>query len=613
MSRVIGIDLGTTNSCVAVLDAGDAVVIPNAEGSRTTPSVVGFSEEGERFVGQVAKRQAITNPGNTIYAVKRLIGKRFDDPDIQAAAKSSSYEIVEADNGDAWVRVGDRTHAPAEISAMVLDTMREVAEDYLGEEVTDAVITVPAYFNDSQRQATRDAGRIAGLNVLRIINEPTAASLAYGLGNTGGDELIAVYDLGGGTFDISILQFGDGLFEVLSTNGDTYLGGEDFDNVIIDMLADEFEAEHDVDPRDDPMALQRLKEAAERAKHELSVAKKSEVHLPFLTAAGGSPLHLTREMTRSELEELCTPLVERSLEPCRKALSDADLSVADVDEVVLVGGMTRMPLVKEKVTEFFGKQPHQGVNPDEVVAVGAAVQGGVLTGDIEEVVLLDVTPLSLGIETMGGTFTPLIERNTPIPCQASDIFTTTVDGQNMVSVHVLQGERAMAADNHSLARFELFDIPPAPRGMPQIQVTFNIDVNGMVSVSAKDLATGAEQSMRVVASGGLDENEIESMIAEAAAQREADEERAERAELANKVKGLLYTTEKSLGEYGAYLESHESEAIQKIVDEARILAESPGQATVADLEEALRSLEESAQRVAEAMYSAMMYEEEDGE
>ncbi len=611
MSRVIGIDLGTTNSCVAVLDNGAPVVIPNMEGSRTTPSVIGFSPDGERFIGQIAKRQGVTNPEKTIYAVKRLIGRRFKDDETQHAIKLASFPIIKAPNGDAWVRAGERDYAPAEISAMILTHMREIAEDYLGEAVTDAVITVPAYFNDSQRQATRDAGRIAGLNVLRVINEPTAASLAYGFGESK-SEIIAVYDLGGGTFDISILQLGDGLYEVLATNGDTYLGGEDFDNLIIDKLATEFAANHGgIDPRSEPAALQRLKEAAERAKHELSVAKETEISLPFLMTSKGAPVHFNRTMSRSELEAITEKLVERSLEPCKKALSDAGLSPAQITQVVLVGGMTRMPLVQKTVASFFGKAPSLKVNPDEVVAIGAAIQGGVLRGEVEEVLLLDVTPLSLGIETMGGIFTPLIQRNTPIPCHASEVFTTTLDFQDMVSVHVLQGERQLARDNHSLARFELFGIPPGPRGQPQIEVSFNIDVNGLVAVSAKELTTGKEQSIRVVASGGLNESMIQKMIAEADAQRESDRVRKERVELCNRVKGLIYTTEKSAREYAAYLKKGDHVMIEKAVMRAKDLVEFPDNAEIADLNESLTNLEEAAQRVAEAMYAEMMYNNDD--
>ncbi|MDX9719755.1 MAG: molecular chaperone DnaK [Myxococcota bacterium] len=610
MGRVIGIDLGTTNSCVAVLDAGNPVVIPNSEGSRTTPSVIAFTPEGERLVGQIAKRQAVTNPKQTIYAVKRLIGRRFDDDEVQHARKLSSFDIVQASNHDAWIRLPSRDYSPAEISAIVLTTMREIAEDYLGEPVTDAVVTVPAYFNDSQRQATRDAGRIAGLNVLRVINEPTAASLAYGFGEEASDEIIAVYDLGGGTFDISILQLGSGLYQVLATNGDTYLGGEDFDNVIIDMLASEFLEQHGVDPRNEAASLQRLKEAAERAKHELSVSKETAINLPFLIAKNNQPIHLNRTMSRTELENLVGGLVDRSLDPCRKALADSGLRASDITQVVLVGGMTRMPLVQQRVSQFFGKQPSLKVNPDEVVAVGAAVQGAVLRGEVEEVILLDVTPLSLGIETMGGVFTKLIDRNSPIPTQASEIFTTTIDFQDMVSVHVLQGERPLAKDNHSLARFDLFGIPPAPRGQPQIEVTFNIDVNGMVSVSAKDLLSGKEQSIRVVASGGLNEREIENMISEAEAQREADRERKLRVELSNKIKGLLYTTEKSVKEYAAYLKKSDIITIDRTITRAKDVLEFPDSASPEDLEEISALLEQAAGQVAEAMYAEMMYQDE---
>ncbi|OIP39734.1 MAG: molecular chaperone DnaK [Deltaproteobacteria bacterium CG2_30_63_29] len=613
MSHVIGIDLGTTNSCVAVLDGDQTTVIPNAEGSRTTPSIVAFGADGECFVGQIAKRQAATNPKNTVYSVKRLIGRRFDDPEVAHAIENSSYPIVRATNDDAWVSVGPREYAPAEISALVLGNMKQIAEDFLGERVTDAVITVPAYFNDGQRQATRDAGRIAGLNVLRVINEPTAASLAYGFGSVATDETIAVYDLGGGTFDISILHLGDGLYEVLATNGDTYLGGEDFDAVIVDMLASEFQQAHGVDPRTDPMALQRLKEAAERAKHELSVAETTDISLPFLTSTDGAPLHLNRELQRTELETLCMPLADRTLEPCRTAMADAGLKVSDITQVVLVGGMTRMPLIHRKVTDFFKKTPNRTVNPDEVVAVGAAIQGGVLCGDIEEVILLDVTPLSLGIETMGGIFTKLLDKNSAIPCQASEIFTTTIDNQDMVSVHVLQGERELASGNHSLARFELYGIPPAPRGQPQIEVTFNIDVNGLVSVSARDMNTGQEQIIRVVASGGLNEREIENMIAEAAESREADVLRKQKVELGNKVKGLMYTTDRSVKEYAAYLKPAETEAIDAVIAHAENLIRQIEDVPLEALHEALGALEESAQRIGEAMYAEMMYNPENKE
>lgn len=611
MSRVIGIDLGTTNSCVAVLDGDQTTVIPNAEGSRTTPSIVAFGSDGECFVGQVAKRQAATNPQNTVYSVKRLIGRRFDDAEVAHAIENSSYPIVRATNDDAWVAVGPREYAPAEISAIVLGNMKEIAEDFLGEKVTDAVITVPAYFNDGQRQATRDAGRIAGLNVLRVINEPTAASLAYGFGSDATNETIAVYDLGGGTFDISILHLGDGLYEVLATNGDTFLGGEDFDAIIVDVLSNEFQSANGVDPRTDPMALQRLKEAAERAKHELSVAETTDISLPFLTSVGGAPAHLNRTLKRSELEELCHDLVDRTLEPCRIAMADAGLKVQDITQVVLVGGMTRMPLIHRRVSEFFKRTPNRTVNPDEVVAVGAAIQGGVLCGDIEEVILLDVTPLSLGIETMGGIFTKLLDKNTPIPCQASEIFTTTIDNQDMVSVHVLQGERELAVNNHSLARFELYGIPPALRGQPQIEVTFNIDVNGLVSVSARDLNTGQEQIIRVVASGGLNEREIDNMIQEAAETRELDAMRKQKVEFGNKVKGLVYTTARSVKEYNAYLKPAETEAIENVIAHAENLLAQIEDVPLEALEEALRALEESAQRIAEAMYAEMMYNTEE--
>ncbi|MBW1973865.1 MAG: molecular chaperone DnaK, partial [Deltaproteobacteria bacterium] len=506
MSKVIGIDLGTTNSCVAIMEGGEPKVLVNSEGSRTTPSVVAFTDTGERLVGQVAKRQAITNYQNTIFAVKRLIGRKYNDPEVQKDIKILPYKIVEAENGDAWVEVRGKRYSPAEISAMVLQKMKQTAEDYLGEKVTEAVITVPAYFNDSQRQATKDAGRIAGLNVLRIINEPTAASLAYGLDKKK-DEKIAVFDLGGGTFDISILEIGEGVFEVKSTNGDTHLGGEDFDLRIMEYLADEFKKDQGIDLRNDRMALQRLKEAAEKAKIELSTSLETDINLPFITADASGPKHLNVKLTRAKLEQLVEDLVEKVVKPCETALKDAGLTPNDINEVILVGGMTRMPMVQEKVKQIFGKEPHKGVNPDEVVAIGAAIQAGVLKGDVKDVLLLDVTPLSLGIETLGGVFTKLIEKNTTIPTRKSQIFSTAQDNQPAVTIHVLQGEREMAADNKTLGKFELVGIPPAPRGVPQIEVTFDIDANGIVHVTAKDLGTGKEQSIKITASSGLTEEE----------------------------------------------------------------------------------------------------------
>jgi molecular chaperone DnaK len=549
MAKVIGIDLGTTNSCVAIMEGGEPKVIPNAEGGRTTPSVVAFTDSGERLVGQIAKRQAITNPLNTVFAVKRLIGRKYEDPEVQRDLKILPYKIVRADNGDAAIEIRGRVYSPAEISAMILAKMKQTAEEYLGEKVTDAVVTVPAYFNDAQRQATKDAGRIAGLNVLRIINEPTAASLAYGLDKKK-DERIAVFDLGGGTFDISILEIGEGVFEVKSTNGDTHLGGEDFDQRIMDYLADEFKRDQGIDLRHDKMALQRLKEAAEKAKMELSTSLETEVNLPFITADASGPKHLLIKLTRAKLEALVEDLIEKLEGPCRQALKDANLSPKDIDEVILVGGMTRMPRVQEKVKAIFGKEPHKGVNPDEVVAIGAAIQAGVLKGEVKDVLLLDVTPLSLGIETLGGVFTKIIERNTTIPTRKSQIFSTATDNQTAVTIHVLQGEREMAADNKTLGKFELFGIPPAPRGVPQIEVTFDIDANGIVHVSAKDLATGREQSIRITASSGLTEEEIKRLIKEAELHAEEDRRKKELAEARNQADSLIYTTEKTLKDVG---------------------------------------------------------------
>ena len=548
MGKVIGIDLGTTNSCVAIMEGGDATVIPNSDGARTTPSVVAFTKSGERLVGGAAKRQAITNPKNTVFSIKRFMGRRYDE--VARESEEVPFEVARGENDTARVDIDGKHYSPPEISAMILQKMRQTVEEYLGEKVTQAVITVPAYFNDSQRQATKDAGQIAGLEVLRIINEPTAASLAYGLAKEQKDEKIAVYDLGGGTFDISILELGDGVFEVKSTNGDTHLGGDDFDKRIIDWLADEFKAQQGIDLRNDPMALQRLKEAAEKAKCELSSSMQTEINLPFITADQSGPKHLQITLTRAKLEQLVDDLVERSIGPCRQALADAGLSAGDIDEVILVGGQTRMPKVQEMVRNVFGKEPHKGVNPDEVVALGAAIQGGVLAGDVTDVLLLDVTPLTLGIETLGGIATPLIERNTTIPTRKSQIFSTAADSQTTVEVHVLQGERKMALDNRTLGRFHLDGIPPAPRGMPQIEVTFDIDANGILNVSAKDKATNKEQSIRIEASSGLSESEVDRMVKDAKAHEAEDERKKDEIDARNRADQLVYETEKNLKELG---------------------------------------------------------------
>jgi molecular chaperone DnaK len=598
MGKVIGIDLGTTFSCVAVMSGGDPVVIPNAEGSRITPSVVAFTDKGEQLVGQIARRQAITNPENTIFSIKRLIGRKFDSAEVQAAVKRLPYKIVQGANGDAHVEVRGKKYSPAEISAMILQKMRQTAEDYLGEKVTDAVITVPAYFDDSQRQATKDAGSISGLNVLRIINEPTAASLAYGLDKKK-DERIAVYDLGGGTFDISILEIGEGVFEVKATNGDTYLGGDDFDLRIMDWLIDEFKKDQGIDLRKDKMALQRLKEASEKAKIELSSSQETEINLPFITADASGPKHLVVKLSRSKLEQLVDSLVQNTIEPCRRAMADAGLTAKDVQEIVLVGGMTRVPKIQQVVQNYFGKEPHKGVNPDEVVAIGAAIQGAVLKGEVKDVLLLDVTPLSLGIETLGGVFTKLIDRNTTIPTRKSQIFSTASDSQTAVSIHVLQGEREMASDNKTLGRFDLVGIPPAPRGVPQIEVAFDIDANGIVHVSAKDMATGKEQSIRITASSGLSKEEIDRMVKEAESRGEEDKKKRELAEAKNEADSMIYTMEKSLSELGDKVSADDRNTITEKIAATKKALEANDLATIRG---ALEELTKASHKVAEEMY-----------
>ncbi|MBT5240832.1 MAG: molecular chaperone DnaK [Rhodospirillaceae bacterium] len=600
MGKVIGIDLGTTNSCIAVMDGSDPRVIENTEGVRTTPSMVAFAESGERLVGQAAKRQAVTNPENTLFAIKRLIGRRFDDPTVKKDQDLVPYSIIKGENGDAWVEANKDKYSPSQLSAFILQKMKETAESYLGETVSEAVITVPAYFNDSQRQATKDAGKIAGLEVLRIINEPTAAALAYGMDKeaTG---IIAVYDLGGGTFDVSILEIGDGVFEVKSTNGDTFLGGEDFDARIIGYLADEFKKESGIDLRQDKLALQRLKEGAEKAKIELSSSGQTEVNLPFITADASGPQHLNIKLTRAKLEALVEDLVQRTVEPCKKALKDAGLKASEIDEVILVGGMTRMPKVQETVKEFFGRDPHKGVNPDEVVALGAAIQAGVLKGDVKDVLLLDVTPLSLGIETLGGVFTRLIDRNTTVPTRKSQTFSTAEDSQQAVTIRVFQGEREMAADNKLLGQFDLMGIPPAPRGVPQIEVTFDIDANGIVNVSAKDKATGKEQQVRIQASGGLSDDDIEQMVKDAEVHAEDDKKKREIVDARNQADGLVHSTEKTLIEHGDKIDPADKAEIEEKVQELKDVLESED---VDDIKAKTEALMQASMKLGQAMYEA---------